>query len=511
MDSSSGPPPERPSERPPELRRLLAYAAAAIAVELVYVFMISAGRFAHWPVVTSYVNDLAEGFRQGHLHLATEPPAALLAKPNPFDPANANYWLWDASLYGGHYYLYWGPVPALLLAVFKTLLRISSVVGDQVVVFAFTSLQFLAGVLFLERAGRRLFTKTALPLVLELAAVGVVGLGNPTLYNLARPAIYEAAIVGGQAFLLLGLVFAFDAVFQASARSRRLSTAVACWVAAVGCRTSLGPAVAVMTGLTFLALALPKQDRRQRLVQASLRLGFPAVLGLFILLGYNRLRFGAWFDFGLRHQLTWINMGSGPAFIGPNLYAYLRRPPVWSCRFPFAYAILDMGLRAFPPRSVLPPGYFVYEQVAGILPSFPWSWLALPALAAAARSTWRTRMLSAFDWAVATIALGGAGALAPLLALATATNRYLGDLVGLVALLGALGAFIMVEVCRERTRLRRLAIATALVLAAGTVGIGLALGIKGQYAHFQTNNPALYDQMVRHLSACHGEIPPEPK
>ena len=493
----------------PHLRRWLALTATALTVELIYLFVISAGHFTRWPVMTKYVNDLAEGFRHGHLHLATEPPPALLAAPNPFDPVNASHWLWDASFHRGHYYLYWGPVPALLLAAFKMVFRISSVVGDEVVVFALATLQLAAGTLFLERAARRLFPGA--PLVLEIAAVGVVGLGNPTLYNLARPAIYESAIVGGQAFLLLGLVFALDGVCEPRLRTRGLVGAALSWAAAVGCRTSLGPAVAVMIALTLLALALPRDGRWRNLGHALLRLAVPALLGLFLLLSYNRLRFDAWLDFGLRHQLTWIDMQAGRAFVAPNLYAYLRRPAVWSCRFPYAYAILDMGLRAFPPRSVLPPGYFIYEQVAGLLPTFPWFWLGVPALGLAARSTWRTRSLSPFSWAVLTIALGGLAALAPLLVLSTATNRYLGDVGGLVALLGALGAFAAVEAWRARPLARRLTIAAALLLAAASAGIGFALGIRGQYTNFQSNNPPLYDKLVRHLSLCQGEIPPEPK
>jgi hypothetical protein len=95
--------------------------------------------------------------------------------------------------------------------------------------------------------------------------------------------------------------------------------------------------------------------------------------------------------------------------------------------------------------------------------------------------------------------------------LSTGTNRYLGDVVGLVALLGALGALGLYGVLRQRTSARRLVLAATLLLAALTAGIGFALGIKGQYAHFQSNNPPLYDKLVHHLSLCHGEIPPEPK
>ena len=77
--------------------------------------------------------------------MAIEPRRRCSPRPNPFDPAWRPLWYWDASLYGGHYYLYWGPVPALLLAGWKTLFRVHARVGDQFVVFALASLQALAG------------------------------------------------------------------------------------------------------------------------------------------------------------------------------------------------------------------------------------------------------------------------------------------------------------------------------------------------------------------------------
>ena len=369
---------------PPPLRRVLVLVATALAVELVYLFVISAGRLTQFPVVTNYMNDLAEGFRHWHLHLATEPPAGLLAKPNPFDPANAGYWLWDASLHGGHYYLYWGPVPALLLAAVKTLLRISTAVGDQHVVFWLTTLQLVAGTLLVERAGRLLYDRP--PLALEVAAILAVGCANPILYNLARPAVYEAAIVGGQAFLLLGMVFALDAVAGPTLRPGRLLAAGAAWAAAFGCRMSVGPTVALLVGVTLLWMVAGKPDRRGRLLATALWLGTPLALGLVLFLLYNRLRFDGWFDFGQGHQLTWIKLGVGERFITTNILAYVGRSPVFSCRFPFAYTLQDIGARAFPPGYKLPEGYFVYEPVAGVFPTVPWSWLAPVAVFGALRS-----------------------------------------------------------------------------------------------------------------------------
>ena len=490
-------------------RRVVALVAAAVLVEIVSWYFTSAGTFTRWHFYTAYLNDLAEGFRAGHLHLSVEPPAALVAQPNPLDPANHDLWYWDASLYHGHYYLYWGPVPALLLAAVKTLFRISTPIGDEPVVFGLATLQLVAGTLFIERAGRRLFDR--LPVALEVAAVLVLGFANPTLYNLGRGAVYEAAIVGGQAFLLLGLVFALDAICANDVRRSSLVAAGTAWAAAFSCRTSVAPAVALLVVTTVLSAASGKPDRWRHRGRVAIFLGAPVALGLFVLLLYNRLRFDAWLDFGHQYQLSWIEMGAHARFIRPNLYAYLRRPAVWSCRFPFAYAILDMGPRAFPPGTVLPENYFVYEQVAGLLPTLPWSWLAPVALLAAARAVWRARSVSPFSWAVGATAVAAMAALAPCLVLSSATNRYLGDVVGSVALLGALGAGSAYQALQPRRLLRKLVVATALLLAIPSVGIGLALGVKGQYAHFEANNPPLYQKLVQRLSVCRGNIPAEPK
>jgi hypothetical protein len=97
----------------------------------------------------------------------------------------------------------------------------------------------------------------------------------------------------------------------------------------------------------------------------ALFLGTPVALGLFGLLLYNRLRFDAWLEFGRRYQMSWIEMEAHARFLWPNLYAYLRRPAVWSCRFPFAYAILDMGLRG--ASLALCVGMFTAQSIA---PSF---------------------------------------------------------------------------------------------------------------------------------------------
>jgi hypothetical protein len=150
--------------------------------------------------------------------------------------------------------MYWGPVPALLQAGAKEALGIKGLIGDQYLLFGFLSVSLVSMTLLLERTARRLFPE--LPLALLVLAVVGFGLANPALYVLAWARMYEDAIMGGQAFALLGLVFAAKAVYDA--RFRRaprwlLLAAGSCWMLSIGCRASLGPALAVMAGLTAVA------------------------------------------------------------------------------------------------------------------------------------------------------------------------------------------------------------------------------------------------------------------
>ena len=243
--------------RPP--RRTLLLLLGFAAIEAAYVFFVSAGRFTHWPTYLTFLDDQAEGFRAGHLHFAIEPPAALVAKANPFDPAWKSLWYWDASLYRGHYYLYWGPVPALLLAGWKTLFRVHAPIGDQVVVFALASLQALAGLLLIDRMHRRLFPTLSGWFV--VLAAGAFAFVNPTPYNLSRAGVYEAAIVGGHAFLVTGLLFAFEAMSAVGRQRSRLSLAGACWALALACRASIAPALPLLVAATCWLVA-PRRNVR---------------------------------------------------------------------------------------------------------------------------------------------------------------------------------------------------------------------------------------------------------
>jgi hypothetical protein len=147
-----------------------------------------------------------------------------------------------------------------------------------------------------------------------------------------------------------------------------------------------------------------------------------------------------------------------------------------------------------------------------VLRARPWCWFSTVAVVAASVRTLRhPRALWPQTWAVAATAIAGTIAILPGLMLPSATNRYLGDVAGAIVLLSALGVWTAHQALHARPLLRRLVVTAAFLLAIPSVAVGVALGITGEYPHFEVNNPPLYQKLVRRLSVCQGEIPPEPK
>jgi hypothetical protein len=502
------------------LRRLASWAPfllGLLLVEVYFVFVVSAGTFTTWPTYTSYHDLQAEGFRAGHLHLAVEPPAALLRQADPFDPKHIRLWLYDASLYRGHLYLYWGPVPALLLAAAKSALRFSGEVGDQYLVFAFATLQLVLGNLLIREMARRLVP--TLRWWARALAHGVFSFATPLPWLLAHGAVYEVAIAGGQAFLVAGLYAAFLAVCRpvSDPPARRLLLgAGTAWALALGCRISLAPALALLAVATVAATG-PWRGRG-RVGPAALRLvclGGPLALATLLLCLYNWLRFDTFLDFGIAHQTTTMPFRTSSSYVAANLYSYLLRPLAWTCSFPWVTAPWNLGARAFPAGFDIPDGYAMLEPSVGLLVAVPWTWLGIAAggvfgvralvqRSSPARPQTRSvshERASPIAWCAAVAAIAIFASPLPYIGLFVSTMRYLADVrVGSV-LAGTLGAWLLVSQAWPRPMPAVLALACAL-LAASTIAYGVLLAFQSYDAHFERHNPNLYRELVERLSLC---------
>ena len=484
-----------------------------VAIEVSYLFIITAGTFTTWSTWNTNYDLIGAGFRSGHLYIPVPPPPELLARANPFDWSNSNLWFLDASLYKGHYYLYWGPLPALLLLAVKTVLRIKDVVGDQYVVFASYTLILIGGALLITRMTRRLFPE--LPSGLTLLAMAALAYTTPTTFMLATPGIYQAAIAAAQAFLLLGLIFGFDTVWAASEAPPvrwRMLAAGSCWAAAIACRVSAVLPAAAFVLLTALFSSTSKQHRWRRVTASVCWIGGPVALTLALLAAYNKARFDSWFEVGVKYQLNVFPYVTSRAYLPLNIFSYLFRPVGTACRFPFVSALYDVGEHGFLHGTVFPPGYSTHEPQAGLFVTTPWTWLVFVALFFAGRGfvRWRRspdrtilpdQRRRAEVWFVASLA--ALTFLMPLVFVAafSTTIRYMADFSTGAILLSVWGSWSLLREVRDRWP-RRALLAFLVVLALATVILGLLLGVEGYDGMFKWHNHDLYESLRRRLSFC---------
>jgi hypothetical protein len=479
------------------LARQLALCSVGFFSVLVYVFVVSAGTFWHWPSYHQYVDMLAEGFRAGHLYLVQEPTPALLAKKNPLDGANVAIWIWDASYYRGHFYMYWGPVPACLLAFVKALFHIHATVGDEVTSFVFLSGRLAFGLLLLDTLIRRLFTKT--PVWLAVAAALVFALGNPSPFVLARGGPYEVAITSAQCFLVAGLYFALRALVGASSVTNACALASTSWALAFGSRGSLLPATALLCVATLAALRVSAPGLR--LVRPAVALALPPVIMLGCLVLYNYARFDSFAETGMNHQMSFRHFDTEALYVPLNLYSYLFRDLFYDCRFPFVTAPWHVGHTAIARWLAPLPGYFMFEPMGGALNSCPWILLGVFAVLATKR--FGNQSIAPRVFCTVSFAIAATMTIAPALGLWMATMRYLLDFTSGATLLAAIGCFAVWERVADKALGVRLLAATPIIaFAAYSAALGVLLGFTGYSGHFQHQNPGLFQALQKEVSLC---------
>ncbi len=285
-------------------------ALLAGSVLMVYVWFGTAGYWTRWPASTNYYDMQATAFQHGQIALLLKPDPALLAMPDPYDvPARKAQpglaYVFDGSFYHGKFYLYWGPVPAVMLALVKYVAPLA--IGDQYLVFAFVAGLFLIQVLLILWIWSRFFQH--LPSWTVWMGILLVGLASPWTWLLNQPEIYEASIAAGQFFFLGGLFIALLALARPTLSPWRFAMAGILWGCAVGSQWILALPVLFMALMLFWWLTNPNRPQEEaRTVQLALGSFVIPIVAVVLLLGwYNWVRFGSVFESGLRYQLSGIN------------------------------------------------------------------------------------------------------------------------------------------------------------------------------------------------------------
>ncbi len=427
--------------------------------------------------LTGYYNLLARGFSEGHLYLPVEVDPKLLALKDPLDP-NAGLdlpKLFDAVLYGRHYYLYHGAGPAVLMFwPWRVATGWDLPEGFALFVFCFGGYLFAAGTLvsLLRMTGAEV---SGWALAAMLVALGFCT-SVPFLLN--RVWVYEIAIGGGYFCVAAGLFFLLRGL--RSGRAQWLAAAGLMLGMAVACRPHLG----IVAGFGLVAAVLAVRRR-------ALAYAIPLVLTGVAIGAYNFARFGNPLEFGLPYQIT----GPGQGLLHlrvenilPGLYYMLFTRPQFTNVFPWV-------LMAWPPRVVPRPSSYFVEPIAGAMFLAPF----LPMAAV----TLFMRRLGSIRWVVV---LSAVSVLAFLIATGLSTQRYEVDFLPLLVL-AAMAGF---GVCIGKTSGAWRVVASCLLAGTVTFGVvvNLAMGITGPYDDLLKNKPARYIRIAKWFSPL-GRLRPE--
>ena len=373
-----------PGDTAPGQRRQLnswiwALGGSAIAI-FISLWYITAGTITHWSPYSRYYDRQADAFLAGQLALLEAPPAELATLPDVYDQSQREGidYIWDASYYNGKYYLYWGPVPALVAAGIKLVKPM--VVEDQYLVMLFMSALTLTLAAFFRWIKKSYFPSA--PGWTIFLFTLTTALCTPLLFIINRPCVYEAAISSAQFFLVLGLYGAIRAIAASQHKTGWLILAGIGLGAAVCSRFTYLIAVIFISAFLMFMLLKDVLARRAKWVQL---LGFIIPISLFAigLAMFNYARFGRILESGLRYQLTGSALPEdfrllfSTDYFLPNAYLSLFRPiRIDQSVFPFLF---NDGVikETFPDFIRLAPTYFFSEQIVGAMASIPFLWTLL--------------------------------------------------------------------------------------------------------------------------------------
>jgi hypothetical protein len=485
-----------------------------ISISIIYLWIISAGTWTNWPKTNDYrgyYDQLGAAFDRGQLYIQTSPDPAVLSLPNPYDYferkkiAYDEARTWDLSLYNGKLYLYWGPVPAVIIALIKPFWSVE--ISDQYLVFAFILGLFVFQTLLVLRIWFRFFNHMPAWTVLMVIFLG--GLVDPIPRMLGQPRIYEAAIVCGQFFLVGGIYFAYSALDHPAAPKLNLVLCGFFWICAVGSRAFLLVPILFLVFMVIIELArrdLP-QKMNLRAMSAIIALCLPLTVGGLALGWYNWARFGSVFEFGFGYQLTgrdlnrFRNETFSFAYVPANLYVYLFNPPEIADRFPFikpGRVGEDSSLYEYLPE------HYHTEHVIGPIYATPFMVFSIVGIWIMA-SYRRQKLLSEehpgqgmdfqrwFAWTL----LGSIPfAALSLLLFFYAAQRYLEDIIPSLFLMSSFG-FWQGYYLLGRSLLQRTFYSVSAIGLIGTSAIiGILLSFSGDVLRMRSANPGLLSHLI---------------
>ena len=403
-----------------------------------------------------YYNLETAGFRSGHLYAAITPKPALLALADPYDPvANASHRVHDMSLFKGHYYLYFGVTPVVIL--FWPAAALTGWYVSEALAVALFCLGAIWTFMALVLAARRRYFPQA-PTAVLIASWACLALATPAILLVEGPQFYQVPISCALFLQALMLAEIYRSIHSPSKALAWMGAAGLLFGLSLGARPNYllsSVALLVPMGAYAFGRGAPRDGRLRALLKGSLAAFLPAAACGLGLLAFNWARFGSPAEFGMHYALAGERLNAtrfiSAGHLLQNLSLYLFNFGLWQSYFPF-----------FSQQGIQP---------YGILRYLPWCWLAAAAFLQPRSGPGEERSrLTAFSLAVAGASVANLAVLASFFASAF---RYSCDFAQAWLALAAVGALLLAH-RRALAGKGRLAAAAIVLAAAVSVFFNLA-------------------------------------
>lgn len=289
-------------------------------------------------------DELAVAFLNGKTYIDSDDvPDSLKELSNPYDTTlrffksqqTGDKYRWDVAYFDGHYYVYFGIVPLLLMYLpFRLIFKAPFPTTLGIIIFA---ILFSVGVYkLLTLIAEKKFRNITVGNLLLILITSIISCG--LIFLVKRPDFYGIPVITGMTFSVFGIYNWLYGLYNEKYRYLRFLLGSLSMALVAGCRPQ-------MLLLTFLAIPLffrkyiiNKEIKSKKGIKELILLLSPYVVVASGLMFYNFIRFGSPFDFGSNYQLTTNDvtrrgMNMGRTFLG--FFTYLFQPPVFTAKFPF--------------------------------------------------------------------------------------------------------------------------------------------------------------------------------
>lgn len=305
------------------------------------------------PLVYQHHNqydELAQAILDGKTYIDNDDvPQSLIEMENPYDNTARYYksaetgdtYRWDVAFYNGHYYVYFGIVPLLMMYLpCRALLNAPFPSAVGIIIFA--SIFALGVFKLLGLMCRKYFKNVSVGayLLTALAFVNCCG----AVFLVKRPDFYSVPIITGMSFVTWGIYMWLKGRDEEDKKKRNLCFLFGslCCALAVGCRPQSVLMCAVALPIFLGYFFKEKKIKEKSGILNLVVLAVPFIIVAAGIMYYNYIRFDSPFDFGSSYNLTTNDVtrrGFELGRTGLGIFTYLFQPPSFDATFPYIRAV----------------------------------------------------------------------------------------------------------------------------------------------------------------------------